>query len=78
MRESKLLVSRIKHLAKRRPLKPKPVATAPNQIWGTDMTKAMIPSYGRVYLTIALDWCAKKTAGVGLTFTQKPGIGLKL
>ncbi len=71
MRESKLLVSRIKHLAKRRPLKPKPVATAPNQIWGTDMTKVMIPSYGWVYLTIVLDWYTKKIVGYRLGIQSK-------
>jgi len=45
----------------------KPRATRPNQFWGTDMTKIMIPSYGWLYLVIVLDWYTKKIIGNNLS-----------
>ncbi len=33
----------------------KPRASRPNEYWGTDMTKVMIPAFGWLYLVIVLD-----------------------
>jgi len=35
----------------------------PNKLWGTDMTKIMIPSEGWAYLHVVLDWASKKLVG---------------
>jgi len=40
--------------------RPKPRAGKPNEIWGTDMTKFLIPDLGWVYLVIVIDWFTKK------------------
>ena len=57
MSENALLISKeTRLLAKRRPERPKPRASRPNQYWGTDMTKVKIGSFGWVYLHIVLDW----------------------
>ena len=66
MKEHHLLVTpQLRLRAKRRnkPYASKPRATRPNQFWGTDMTKIMIPSYGWLYLVIVLDWYTKKIIG---------------
>ena len=41
--------------------KPKP--NKPNEWWGIDMTKVMIPAFGWVYVVIVLDWHTKKIVG---------------
>jgi len=47
MKEYDLLVTKInKYRAKRKIPRPKPKAAYPNQIWGTDMTKIKIGSWG--------------------------------
>lgn len=40
--------------------RPKPRASKPNEIWGIDMTKFLIPGLGWVYLEIIIDWFTKK------------------
>ena len=49
--------------AKRTPPRPKPRPTMPNQWWGIDMTKVLIPQVGWLYLVIVLDWYTKKIVG---------------
>lgn len=45
----------------------KPKAYRVNQIWGTDMTKIMIHSFGWLYLVIVLDWFSKKIIGYSIS-----------
>ena len=72
MKENKLLITKqSKLLAKRKPIKPKPRADRPNQIWGTDMSKVMIASFGWVYLHIVLDWYSKEIIGFSVSFQSK-------
>ena len=49
--------------SKRRKLR----AKRPNQVWGIDMTKIMVPSCGWTYLTVVLDWHTKKIVGYDLS-----------
>ena len=71
MKEHQLLVSQIKHLKAKRPTRPKPKASRPNEYWGIDMTKVMIPSSGWVYLVVVLDWYTKKIVGHTLRIQSK-------
>jgi transposase InsO family protein len=72
MREGNLLVVRnMKLKACRTPLKAKPRANRPNQIWGIDMTKVMAAHLGWLYLHIVLDWYTKKIVGFILSFRSK-------
>ena len=43
----------------------------PNKLWGTDMTKIMIPSEGWAYLHVVLDWASKKLVGWSLSRRSK-------
>ncbi|QJT10340.1 IS3 family transposase [Oceanidesulfovibrio marinus] len=47
----------------RKPSRPKPRPTRPNEWWGTDMTKVMIDGFGWMYVVIVLDWRTKKVVG---------------
>lgn len=49
--------------AKRTPTRSKPRANKPNEIWGIDMTKVMVDSWGWVYLHVALNWGSKRIVG---------------
>lgn len=72
MKENNLLVSKNTKLkACRTPLKAKPRANRPNQIWGIDMTKVMIPCWGWLYLHIVLDWYTKKLVGYNLSWRSR-------
>jgi transposase InsO family protein len=72
MKEEQLLVTQTRHLrANRTPMRPKPKADRPNQFWGTDMTKVMIPSFGWLYLVVVLDWYTKKIVGYSLGIQSK-------
>jgi transposase InsO family protein len=72
MKESNLLVGRNTRLkASRTPLKAKPRANRPNQIWGIDMTKIMIAQLGWLYLHVVLDWYTKKIVGYNLSLRSK-------
>jgi len=66
MRENSLLVEpnwRLKAKRDNQCNRNKPQATRPNEFWGIDMTKVMIPSFGWLYLVIVLDWYTKKIIG---------------
>lgn len=63
MRKNELLVKQVVHKANRIPQRSKPRANRPNQYWGIDMTKFMVPAIGWVYLVIVLDWYTKKIVG---------------
>jgi transposase-like protein len=74
MKEENLLVSKDTRLKARRskyPYKSKPKPTKPNQVWGIDMTKILIPAVGWVYFQVVLERFAKKIVGYSLSFTSK-------
>lgn len=71
MKENDLLVTRKRYEAKRKVSRPKPKASYPNQIWGTDMTKIKIGSWGWYYLVIVLDWFTKEISGYHLSLQSK-------
>lgn len=57
--------------AKRTPTRCKPTANKPNELWGIDMTKVMVDSWGWVYLHVVLDWASKKIVGWQLSPRSK-------
>jgi len=65
MKENKLLAINTRKLRAKRDtdLRSKPKTSRPNEIWGTDMTKIMVESWGWVYLHVVLDWGSKKIVG---------------
>lgn len=64
MQEKGLLIRNKSHKAIRaNNNKSKPRPDKPNQWWGTDMTKFLIPDIGWAYLVIVLDWFTKKCIG---------------
>ena len=64
MKNNNLLCPRDdRNKAKRTPLGRKPRANKPNQVWGIDMTKVMVPSFGWAYVHVVLDWYSKKIVG---------------
>jgi len=70
MKEHNLLVQKNTRLKARRDnnaYRSKPKASRPNEFWGTDMTKVMIPQFGWLYLVIVLDWYTKKIAGYSIS-----------
>ena len=72
MDDNGLLVEKNAKLrASRTPQRSKIKAERPNHIWGIDMTKIMVPSWGWTYLTVVLDWCSKKIVGYDLSVTSK-------
>lgn len=72
MKLNKLLVPKNLRLrAKRTSTTSKPRTEAPNRIWGMDMTKVKIPSYGWAYLHLVLDWGSKKLVGWQMSRTSK-------
>jgi transposase InsO family protein len=76
MRENNLLVKANLRLKARRDNqnnRNKPRAQRPNQFWGIDMTKVIIPYWGWLYLVIVLDWHSKKIVGYSLSTRSKAG-----
>jgi transposase InsO family protein len=70
--EHHLLATQTRNLrAARTPPRRKPRAQRPNELWGLDMTKVMVPSWGWVYLHIVLDWGSKKIVGYDLSLQSK-------
>ncbi len=66
MKENGLL-ARVKRFKVDRPLRSKPRALAPNEFWGTDMTKFLIPTLGWAYLVVVLDWFTKQIFGYAIS-----------
>lgn len=75
--EKLLVPPQHKNKAKRTPTKDKPRTFEPNTIWGTDMTKIMIPEYGWAYLHVVIDWGSKKIVGYSLEGSSKTEDWLK-
>lgn len=72
MKNNNLLCPKNNRLkAKRTETKSKPRADKPNQIWGIDMTKVMIPHHGWAYLHVVLDWYSKKIVGWSINNNSK-------
>lgn len=74
MKEHNLLVLKNQRLKAKRDNKShrsKPRASRPNEFWGTDMTKVMIPGFGWLYLVIVLDWYTKKIVGYSISIKSK-------
>jgi transposase InsO family protein len=72
LREHHLLATQTRLLrARRGPLRDKPRTTIPNRVWGTDMTKIHVQSWGWLYLHVVLDWGSKKVVGWHLSTTSK-------
>jgi transposase InsO family protein len=72
LKENKLLATQTRKLkASRSANTTKPKTTQLNRIWGIDMTKIMINSWGWVYLVVVLDWGSKKVVGWDLSLTSK-------
>lgn len=72
LKENKLLATQTRQLKASRCFnRSKPTTTQPNRIWGIDMTKIMISSWGWVYLVVVLDWGSKKVVGWDLSLTSK-------
>jgi transposase InsO family protein len=74
MRENNLMVKpnlRLRAKRDNQNNRNKPKANRPNQFWGIDMTKVMIPSWGWLYLVIVLDWFTKKIIGYSISSHSK-------
>jgi transposase InsO family protein len=72
MKEHNMLVRSNERLkACRTPSRPKPRASRPNELWGIDMTKVMVPTWGWLYLHVILDWYSKKIVGYNLSCRSK-------
>ena len=70
--EHRLLAHQTRRLrATRTPPRSKPRAQRPNELWGIDMTKILVPSWGWVYLHVVLDWASKKIVGYELSLQSK-------
>lgn len=64
MREHRLLATQTtKCKASRVPARSKPTTDKPNDLWGIDMTKIMVPTWGWVYVVVVLDWGSRKIVG---------------
>ena len=57
--------------AKRTPMPSKPRTTKPKSLWGIDMTKIQVQSWGWLYLVVVKDWGSKKIVGWDLSTQSK-------
>lgn len=72
MQEHHLLAHQTRRLrANRTPSRAKPRSNRPNELWGIDMTKILVNSWGWVYLHVVLDWGSKKIVGYHLSRQSK-------
>jgi putative transposase len=72
LQEHQLPATQTRNLrAARTPQRSKPRSQRPNELWGIDMTKVMVPSWGWVYLHVVLDWGSKKIVGYELSLQSK-------
>jgi len=74
MKELKLLVPKNKALrASRSSTTHKPKTMLPNDYWGIDMTKIMLPEYGWLYIHVVIDWGSKKLLSSYVSETSTSG-----
>lgn len=72
LKENQLLACHARQLkAKRAPHRSKPRTTEPNRLWGIDMTKIHVESWGWLYLHVVKDWGSKKITGWSLSPTSR-------
>jgi len=71
MKENGLVAMPAKHRCHRAATIQKAKPSQPHQVWGIDMTKFWIDSFGWAYLVIVLDWYSKKTVGWDLSARSK-------
>lgn len=72
LQEHRLLAHQTRRLrANRTPTRSKPRTQRPNELWGIDMTKILVNSWGWVYLHVVLDWGSKKIVGYELSRQSK-------
>ena len=68
LQEHRLLAHQTRRLrANRTPTRSKPRSQRPNEVWGIDMTKVLVPSWGWVYVHVVLDWGSKKIVGYNVS-----------
>ena len=77
MKENGLVAISHKYRIRRAAATQKARASRPHQVWGIDMTKFWIDSFGWAYLVIILDWYTKKTVGWDLSARSKSEDWLK-
>jgi transposase InsO family protein len=78
MKEQHLLATQTCRLkASRVPMRPKIKTDRPNHVWGIDMTKVLIPTWGWVYVVIVLDWGSRKIVGYDISVQSKTGDWLR-
>jgi len=77
MKENRLLAPQTRKRASRGPYKSKIKTDQPLKVWGIDMTKVLIPSWGWVYLMVVLDWGSRKIVGYELSATSRTDDWLK-
>jgi transposase InsO family protein len=76
LKENRLLaMNRRKLKALRSSRYSKPSTDTPNELWGIDMTKVKVDSWGWLYLVVVKDWGSKKIVGWSLS-TTSPETGL--
>lgn len=72
LKENRLLAQNVRKLkAKRGSKGSKPTTDKPNELWGIDMTKIKVESWGWLYLVVVKDWGSKKIVGWSLSVTSK-------
>ncbi len=71
------LLKKVKSNKPARKTRDKPVAQKPNEFWGTDMSKFLVPSLGWVSFVIVLDWYSKKILGYSIGLRGDTGLWLE-
>ncbi len=72
LKEHRLLAKSGRKLrALRTPMPSKPRSEHPNGLWGIDMTKVAVDSWGWLYLHVVIDWGSKKIVGWHLSNMSK-------
>ena len=72
LKENRLLaMNRRKLKALRSSRYSKPSTDTPNELWGIDMTRVKVDSWGWLYLVVVKDWGSKKIVGWSLSTTSK-------
>lgn len=57
--------------------RPKIRAVRPNQYWGTDMSKVLIPGFGWLCFVVVIDWFTKTILGLSVGHRGDTGLWLK-
>lgn len=71
------LIQEKKRYKEQREHRNKPKANKPNQFWGIDMTKFMLPNTGWIYLVVIIDWYTKKILDYKISLNCKADLWLE-